>query len=41
MEECNEEQEGVIARDLGKSRNRGGTWRPLRELPVYSVTCGA
>jgi hypothetical protein len=25
MEECNEEQEGVVARDLGESRNRGGS----------------
>ena len=25
MEECNEEQEGVVARDLGESRDRGGS----------------
>jgi hypothetical protein len=24
-EECNEEQEGIVARDLGESRNRGGS----------------
>jgi hypothetical protein len=25
MEECHEEQEGIVARDLGESRNRGGS----------------
>jgi hypothetical protein len=25
MEECNDEQEGVVARDLGESRNRGSS----------------
>jgi hypothetical protein len=27
MEECSEEQEGVLARDRGESRNRGGSGR--------------